>query len=63
MAGTDRKTTHDLRPLIEELESRPYAFGFYNALRLIESLYRERPRLGTAKRPATNPSVFPRKRS
>jgi type VI secretion system protein ImpH len=55
MAGTDRKTTHDLRPLIEALESRPYAFGFYSALRLIESLYRERPRLGTAKRPGDEP--------
>jgi type VI secretion system protein ImpH len=55
MADTDRKTTHDLKPLIETLEKKPHAFGFYYALRLIESLYKERPRLGTAKRPVDEP--------
>lgn len=55
MAGTDRKKTHDLESLIESLEQKPYAFGFYHALRLIENLYPERPRLGTAKRPGDEP--------
>ncbi len=55
MADTHRKTTHDLKPLIEALEKKPYAFGFNYALRLIESLFRERPRLGTARRPGDEP--------
>jgi type VI secretion system protein ImpH len=55
MAGTDRKTTHNLNPLIEVLEKKPYAVGFNYALRLVESLYKERPRLGTAKGPADEP--------
>lgn len=55
MADTDRDTTHDLTSIVEALAQRPYEFGFYSALRRIECLYAQRPRLGTAKRPGDEP--------
>ena len=55
MAGTDRKTTHHLAELLRDLEERPYEFDFYQALRAIECLYAERPRLGNSRRPADDP--------
>ena len=55
MAGTDRKTADDLAALLKALERRPFDYGFYQTLRLMESLYKERPRLGTSKRPDDDP--------
>jgi type VI secretion system protein ImpH len=55
MADTDRNTTHDLTNVVEALAQKPYTFGFYHALRLIECVYAQRPRLGTAKRPGDEP--------
>ncbi len=37
------------------LEARPYAFGFFRALRLLECAHPDRPRLGRSKRPADDP--------
>lgn len=55
MAGTDRKTAHDLAQLTGAAEEKPYEFGFYSILRLMECLYAERPRLGTSQRPIEDP--------
>jgi type VI secretion system protein ImpH len=55
MAGTDRKTAHDLTQLTGALKEKPYKFGFFAALRLIECLYFDRPRIGMSTRPADDP--------
>jgi type VI secretion system protein ImpH len=55
MADPGRKTARDLTTLAEELEAEPHAFDYYSALRRIECLYQERPRLGTSKRPVDEP--------
>ena len=55
MAGTDRQTAHHLDERIRSLEKNPYKFGFYQALRLIECLYKDRPRLGMSRRPVDDP--------
>lgn len=55
MAGEDREQTQHLAELIGRLEKDPYAFGFFEALRLIECLYRDAPRLGASRRPAEDP--------
>jgi type VI secretion system protein ImpH len=55
MAGTDRTTAHDLAQLTEAIKEKPYEFGFFAVLRLIECLYPERPRIGTSARPADDP--------
>ncbi|NOU14204.1 MAG: type VI secretion system baseplate subunit TssG [Methylococcaceae bacterium] len=44
MASENRTSTH---PLIAELEEAAYRFDFFEALRLIESLNPDKPRLGT----------------
>jgi type VI secretion system protein ImpH len=55
MADTDRTKTHHLDELPGALQEKPYEFGFYHALRFIECLYSERPRLGRSKRPTDDP--------
>ncbi|UCF95292.1 MAG: type VI secretion system baseplate subunit TssG, partial [Desulfobacterales bacterium] len=55
MAGTDRKTAHDLAELIRDVQARPYEYDFYQVLRFIECLYKERPRLGTSPRASDDP--------
>jgi type VI secretion system protein ImpH len=40
---------------LEALESEPYRFDFYTALRRLECLHRDHPRLGTASRLADSP--------
>jgi type VI secretion system protein ImpH len=45
----------DAVALFEELERAPHAFDFHVALRRLECAYRERPRFGTAVRPADEP--------
>ncbi len=52
MAGEDREQTQYLEALVGKLEKDPYEFGFYQALRLIECLYRDSPRLGMSRRPS-----------
>jgi type VI secretion system protein ImpH len=51
MAGTDR-TTADRVALFAALEDRPYEFDFYQALRRLDALFPEHPRLGRSLRPA-----------
>ncbi|MEO8627460.1 MAG: type VI secretion system baseplate subunit TssG [Betaproteobacteria bacterium] len=41
--------------VLEALRSRPYAYEFYQAMRLLENLHRDKPRLGDALRPADEP--------
>lgn len=55
MAGEDRQQTQHLRALVARLEEAPFEFGFFQALRLIECLYRTAPRLGMSRRPAEDP--------
>lgn len=55
MAGTDRKTAHDLAQLTGAAAEKPYEFGFYTILRRMECLYADRPRLGTSQRPIEDP--------
>lgn len=55
MAAADREQTQHLADLITKLEKDPYAFGFYQVLRLIECLYRDAPRLGMSRRPGEDP--------
>lgn len=54
MAGEARAAPPDLAWLAA-LEDEPYRFGFYVALRRLECCYRDRPRLGSAPRPADSP--------
>ena len=55
MAGTDRETTNNIGDFIRSIQAKPYEFGFYQTLRLIECFYKERPRLGTSQRPGDDP--------
>jgi type VI secretion system protein ImpH len=41
--------------ILETLRSKPYAYEFYQAMRLLENLYRDKPRLGEALRPIDEP--------
>src|SRR5262249_13529204 len=40
---------------LEALRRKPYAYDFYQALRRLENLHRDKPRLGEALRPADEP--------
>ncbi len=55
MADSDGTTAYHLDELIKALQEKPYEFGFYQALRLIECHYKDRPRLGKSKRPVDDP--------
>ncbi len=52
MASENRTTSHDL---IAELEKAAYGFDFFEALRLIESLNPEKPKLGTSVKASDDP--------
>jgi len=52
MADTDRTATHDL---IDLLRREPYRFDFFEALRLIECHYADKPRLGKSVKAADDP--------
>ncbi len=54
MAGADR-TTPDPLSLLRTLESEPWRFGLFEALRRIESAHPDRPRLGESRRPGDDP--------
>jgi type VI secretion system protein ImpH len=41
--------------LLVQLAAAPWRFGFYQAMRRLEALYRDRPRLGLSTRPAQDP--------
>jgi type VI secretion system protein ImpH len=48
-------TAEAVDALLSALREAPYRFDFYQAMRRLESIYRERPRWGTALRPADEP--------
>ncbi len=54
MAGQNGHPNPDLE-LLARLQSEPYKFGYYQALRLIECLNKQKPRLGYSARPADDP--------
>lgn len=55
MAGTDRDPTHRLAELLQAMKDKPFSFGFYQAMRLFECFYPDKPRIGTSRRPADDP--------
>jgi type VI secretion system protein ImpH len=55
MASPDRKTPDSL---IAELAREPYGFDFYRAVRLLESLHPDLPRIGYSETPAQDPIRF-----
>jgi len=52
MAGSQGTTAY---PVMESLRDHPERFDFFQALRLIECLYADRPRLGTGKMASDDP--------
>ena len=54
MADADRTATHALT-LLRALQEKPYDFGFFQAVRRIENLYRDKPRTGTSSRASDDP--------
>ena len=54
MAGENREATHALEWL-EALRRTPYAFHFFQALRRLECLHRDKPRMGKSTRLADDP--------
>ena len=60
MAGESRTETHSLalESLIKRLGETPYAFDFFQAVRRLENLYPDRPRMGHSRRPAEDPVRF-----
>lgn len=55
MATSTRSTTSDVAEKLERLAREPYRFGFFSALRFLESVYDDQPRLGQATRPSDEP--------
>lgn len=55
MAGTSGQTTD---PLIPRLERTPFEFDFFQAIRILQSEFSERPRIGTSISPAQDPVRF-----
>ena len=53
MAGEDRTASHAVA--LGALQREPYNFDFYQALRRLECVYREKPRLGESARAAEDP--------
>src|SRR5262245_25689357 len=55
MAGTGGQTAHSL---IEELAKNQYEFDFFRAVRLLQSSFAERPRIGYSLSPTQDPVRF-----
>ena len=55
MAGADGQTTNSL---IAELAEKPFTFDFYAAVRLLQSHFPDRPRIGHSWSPAQDPVRF-----
>lgn len=55
MAGPDRQTTD---PVIQRLAQAPFAFDFFRAVRLLESLRPDCPRIGYSLSPSQDPVRF-----
>lgn len=54
MAGQNGQPNLDLK-LLDQLRQAPYKFDFYQALRLMECLNKQKPRLGYSAKPADDP--------
>ena len=54
MAGTDRTPQHAVE-FIAALQQAPYKFGFFQALRRLECVHRDKPRIGESLRAADDP--------
>src|SRR6185437_10457128 len=54
MADADRTATHALT-LLRDLQERPFDFGFFQAVRRIENLYRDKPRTGASSHASDDP--------
>ncbi len=54
MASENRTAAHYLA-LSKELHEKPYKFGFFQTLRLIECAHRDKPRIGQSLRPVDDP--------
>jgi type VI secretion system protein ImpH len=54
MAGENRNASAGIA-LAERLRQAPYKFDFYQALRWIECVHADKPRLGTSQRPVDDP--------
>ena len=55
MAGENRQTAD---ALIAELTTKPYAHDFYTAIRLLQSCFRDQPRIGYSTSPSQDPVRF-----
>lgn len=55
MAGTGGQTPDSL---IDRLAQRPFEFDFFQAVRLLQSHFADRPRVGTSQSPAQDPVRF-----
>jgi len=55
MAGSDGQTPNNL---IDRLEANPYEFDFFRAVRLLQSLHPEFPRIGYSSTPSQDPVRF-----
>jgi type VI secretion system protein ImpH len=55
MAGTAGNAKQSLEGLLARLKEKPYEFGFFHAMRLLECLNGQGPRLGESKKPADDP--------
>ena len=54
MADADRTAAYAL-VLLRDLQEKPYEFGFFQAVRQLENLYRDKPRMGTSLHAADDP--------
>jgi type VI secretion system protein ImpH len=50
--GARESRSENQTDLLARLAAAPWEYGFYQAMRRLEALYRDRPRLGTSTRPA-----------
>jgi type VI secretion system protein ImpH len=53
--ASEHRTTPDRLAWLAEVEREPWAFDFHLVLRRIESIFRDKPRLGEALRPSDEP--------
>lgn len=58
-SGTEARSLEDeLRELSRQLAERPHCFDFFGAVRRLENLHPQRPRIGHSKRPQEDPVRF-----
>ncbi|HYQ92212.1 MAG TPA: type VI secretion system baseplate subunit TssG, partial [Candidatus Competibacteraceae bacterium] len=55
MTAENRRPTNAIADFYEALRREPWAFDFFQALRRLECLHADKPRLGASRRPADDP--------